>query len=272
MKPAPFDYLKPDTLDEAAALCQEFGSDGRILAGGQSLMAMLNMRLAAPSVLIDVSGLEEASYIRANQEHIAIGCATRQCELERWERLAEALPLIAQVMPWIGHSQTRSRGTVCGSLAHADPSSELPLCLALLDGQVVLRSGDQAREVSGRAFFKGLLQTACGVGELISEVRLPHVPAGHKTAFSEMAIRHGDFAIIAVGVIARPDGLTIAVGGATDRPEVRDWPLLGGAELEDALNEFAWALECSEDLHASASYRRHLIRTLGKKTVQEATG
>lgn len=270
MKPAPFDYVRPDSLAEAADLCRQFGSDGRILAGGQSLLAMLNMRLATPSVLIDVSGLKDADYVREEQERVAIGCAVRQAELGRWDKLATQLPIVNQVLPWVGHVQTRSRGTVCGSIAHADPSSELPLCLALLNGQVVLKSGSAERTVAGREFFKGLLQTACGPEEMIAELRLPRPKTGAKTAFKEMATRHGDFAIIAIGVVARADGLSIAVGGATDRPEVRDWPSLDESQLDDALNELAWSLDCSDDLHAPAAYRRHLIRTLGRQTIAEA--
>ena len=270
MKPAPFDYIRPDTLAEAASLCRQYGNEARVLAGGQSLLAMLNMRLTAPSVLIDVSGLDEAAYVRADEHKVAIGCATRQAELHRWEHLDAQLPLLGQALPWVGHAQTRSRGTVCGSIAHADPSSELPLCLALLGGEVVIANGVSTRTVQGRDFFEGLLQTSCKEGELITEVRFPRLPAEAKTAFKEMAIRHGDFAILAVGVVSRPDGLSIAVGGATDRPEVCDWPLLEGEALDDALNELAWSLDCTEDLHAPASYRRHLIRTLGKQAIREA--
>ena len=187
-----------------------------------------------------------------------------------WNHLSAQLPLLEQALPWVGHAQTRSRGTVCGSIAHADPSSELPLCLALLEGEVVIAHGTSKRTVPGRSFFKGLLQTACAEDELITGVRFPILPEETKTAFKEMAIRHGDFAIIAVGVVSKPDGLSIAIGGATDRPEVRDWPLLEGGDLEDALNELAWSLDCTSDPHAPASYRRHLIRTLGKQAVLEA--
>ena len=183
MKPAPFDYLRPDSISEAVDCAAEYGADARYLAGGQSLVAMLNMRVATPNVLIDVGALPDASYIRLTDSHVAIGCATRQAELERWPQLRRELPLVAQALPWVGHYQTRSRGTVCGSIAHADPSSELPLCLALLDGEVELLSRRSRRTISGRDFFLGVLQTARKDEELISEVRLPRAAPGHGTAF-----------------------------------------------------------------------------------------
>lgn len=270
MKPARFDYARATTMAEALRLAADHSPDARFLAGGQSLIAMLNMRLATPKLLIDIGAISEADYIRTSGDHVAIGCATRQADLERWPGLNDSLPLLARALPWIGHVQTRSRGTVCGSIAHADPSSELPLCLALLDGEVELRTHRRTRTVAGRSFFQGVLETARQSDELISEIRLPRTPPGTGTAFNEMAIRHGDFAIIAVGAIARADTISIAIGGGANRPEVRDWSLLDGAALDDALNDLAWSLDCQDDLHATAAYRRNLVRTLGRQTVEEA--
>ncbi|MEM7749618.1 MAG: FAD binding domain-containing protein [Pseudomonadota bacterium] len=270
MKPAPFDYARAKTVADAASLAAQAGSNATFLAGGQSLIAMLNMRVASPKLLIDVSRVEDGQYIRETDDHVAIGCAVRQVELERWSSLNRCLPLVAKAIPWVGHIQTRSRGTVCGSIAHADPSSELPLCLSTMGGELTLVSRRRKRTVKARDFFVGALQTSRLDGELISEIRLPRNSTVTGSAFREFAIRHGDFAIISVAVLARTDGLTIGIGGGADRPEVRDLPLLEGTELDDALNGLAWSLDCQDDLHATASYRRHLIRTLGKQAVLEA--
>jgi 2-furoyl-CoA dehydrogenase FAD binding subunit len=270
MKPAPFDYVCVDTVKDAAAHLDHAHGEARILAGGQSLIAMLNMRLATPRLLIDVSRIASAGRIETSATHIAVGCAVRQAELERWPGLARELPLIAKALPWVGHVQTRSKGTVCGSIAHADPSSELPLCLAVLDGEVVLQARKGSRTVRGRDFFVGLLETSRRANEVISEVRFPRATRGEGAAFNEMAVRHGDFAILAVAAIARADRLILGIGGAVDRPVVVEWPLTEGAALAEALDALAWSLDCRGDLHASAAYRRHLIRALGAKTITEA--
>jgi 2-furoyl-CoA dehydrogenase FAD binding subunit len=270
MKPAPFDYQRADHLDEATAALAQFGSDARILAGGQSLIAMLNMRLAEPKLLIDISRTETANYVRRENDRIAIGCAATQASLERFADLSNLSPLVALALPHTGHFQTRNKGTVCGSVAHADPSSELPLCMSMLDAEICLRSKKRHRTLKGRDFFTGLLQTIRQPDEIISEVRLPIAENGEAYSFREMALRHGDFAIIAVAVRARPAALTIGVGGASDRPQVRDWPMLEGSGLADALNTLAWELECQDDAHASAAYRRHLVRELGRSAIEEA--
>ncbi len=270
MKPPLFDYVRPASFAEAASIVGERGNTARILAGGQSLVAMLNMRVARPQLLVDISRLDDANYIRVCDDHVAIGCATSQRDLEHWPSLAAELPLVAQALPWVGHEQTRSSGTVCGSIAHADPSSELPLCLSVMNGSVVVSSLGQRRIIPARSFFTGMLQTACADHEVIEEVRFSRADGASGTGFREVAMRHGDFAIVAIAVMARSDGLTIGVGGATDRPETCDWPVLEGSALTDALNDWAWSLDCQDDLHATASYRRKLIRSLGKLTVEEA--
>ncbi len=270
MKPAAFDYQRADDLDEAAVALAEYGPDARILAGGQSLIAMLNMRLAEPKLLIDISQAASANYVRRDNGHIAIGCAATQASLERFPGLAELAPLVAKALPHTGHFQTRNKGTVCGSIAHADPSSELPLCAALLNADICLRRKKRTRTVMGRDFFTGLLQTMRKPDEVISEIRVPIAASGEAFAFREMALRHGDFAIIAVAVRASASAITIGIGGAADRPHVRDWPMLEGSALTDVLNALAWDLDCQDDAHASAVYRRHLIRELGRDAVEEA--
>ncbi len=270
MKPAPFDYVRPSDVGQVVDLLARHGSDARILSGGQSMIAMLNMRVVTPKLLVDIGGLRDTDYIRDAGDHIAIGCTTRQVTLEQWTGLAQKLPLLAKVLPWVGHVQTRSRGTVCGSIAHADPSSELPLCLALLGGQIVLRSRRGTRTVTSNEYFIGALQTTRRDDEMIVEVRFPVSTPSTGVAFNEMAIRHGDFAIIAAGVLADADGVSIAIGGGSDYPVVKRLPSPDSNAHKVVLNDLAWSLDCQDDLHATAAYRRHLVRSLGRRTIEEA--
>ena len=270
MKPPPFDYLRANDEQEALDALAEAGDEARLLAGGQTLMPMLNMRLAEPALLIDISRLPGHADIRDDRAAIEIGAAVTQADLEAWPALAPRAPLLARALPLVVHVQTRSRGTVCGSIAFADPSGELPLCLAVLGGAVVLRSRRESRTLPAAAFQTGMLSTACRPDEMVAAVRVPAAEVGAGYAFAEFARRHGDFAIVAVAAVARADGLRVGIGGVTDRPAVRDWPALSGDALDDALNELAWSLEAADDAHASARYRRELVRRLGRKTVLEA--
>ncbi len=270
MKPAPFDYLRPDDEEETLEALAEAGDDARLLAGGQTLMPMLNMRLVEPGVLIDISRLVGRAGIEDGGEAIEVGAAATQAALETWPTLAERTPLLAQALPLLGHVQTRSRGTVCGSIAFADPSAELPLCLATLGGEVVLRSRAGTRTLSASEFQTGMLSTACREDEMVSAVRFPAAEPSAGYAFTEFARRHGDFAIVAIAVIARANGIRIGVGGVAEQPVVQDWPLLAGSALDDALNALAWSLDAADDVHASARYRRELVRRLGKQTVTAA--
>ena len=270
MKPAAFDYIRADSADEAVALLAEYGDDARILAGGQSLMAILNMRLAQPKVLIDIHRAQDLFGIEDNGG-IRVRAAATQAALQRHAGLEHTAPLLAQALPHLGHFQTRNRGTVCGSVAHADPSAELPLCLATLDGEVVLRSKRGRRTLKARAFFTGMLQTARAAGELIEEVRFPLRRDGERHGFTEVSMRHGDFAIVALAAVVSADGICLGVGGVADRPTVAHWPRLDGAALDDALNQLAWELGAQDDTHATAVYRRHLVRTLGRELIGRLT-
>ncbi len=205
MKPRPFDYVRPDTVDEAVAVLAEHGDDARILAGGQSLLAMLNLRLADPAVLIDITRIAALDEIRDLGGKIEIGAAVTQNRLLAWPDLAKKLPLLAAALPFVGHFQTRNKGTVCGSVAHADPSSEIPLSLAVLEGEVVLRSHRGERVLAAKEFQQDMLTTAREPDELIIAVRFP-VASKNGVAFREVARRHGDFAIIAVAAIAEKSG------------------------------------------------------------------
>lgn len=270
MKPAAFDYARCDSADEAVALLSEFGGDARVLAGGQSLLPALNMRLARPRLLADISRAADLAGMRVDSGMLAVGAAVTQASLEQRPALQDEVPLLPLLFPHISHEQVRSRGTVCGSIAHADPSAELPLALVALGGEVVLRSRRGRRQLAAEDFFQGMLATAREADELIEEVRFPLRSEGTRYAFTEFAERQGDFAIVAIAVAASPAGIRFAVGGVADRPRVVRWPRLAGDELDAAINDFAWELEAGDDAHASAQFRRHLVRRLGRKAVAEA--
>jgi 2-furoyl-CoA dehydrogenase FAD binding subunit len=270
MKPQAFDYARPDSAAEAVSMLAQAGDDARILAGGQSLMAVLNLRLAQPSVLIDISRVPDLNYVRVDGKHLAIGAAATQGSVEWRASLKQEVPLLAQAFPHISHFQIRNRGTVCGSVAHADPSAELPLALLALEGEVVLRSRRGRRVVPAADFFQGMLMTARAQDELVEEVRYPLAQAGVRYAFDEFSGRHGDFAVCAVAAVVKPDGIRLAVGGVSDRPVVRAWPRLDGADLDAAINDFAWELGAKDDHHASAKFRRQLVRHLGRAAIDKA--
>ena len=270
MKPAPFDYLAAETIDEALDALDAHGDDARPLSGGQSLMPMLNMRLARPRVVVDLGRIAALDYIRLDGGMVEIGAGCTQAKLEAWPELAARLPLAAAALPHVGHFQTRNRGTVCGSLCHADPSSELPLCLAALGGEVVLRSKRGRRTLAAAAFQTGMLTTARAADELVVAARYPSAEAGAGHSFDEIARRRGDFAIVALAAVVRDGTLRLGVGGVADRPTVRDWPALEGDALDDALNDFAWELGGTDDVHATARYRREMVRALGRRAIEEA--
>jgi 2-furoyl-CoA dehydrogenase FAD binding subunit len=266
MKPRPFDYVRPDTVEETLALLAEYGDDARILAGGQSLVPMLNLRLIDASVLIDISRIAELDAIRDRGKTIEIGAAVTQNRLMAWPQLGEKLPLLAAALPFVGHFQTRNKGTVCGSIAHADPSSEIPLALAVLGGEVVLRSKRGERALAANEFQKDMLTTARDADELIVAARFP-VMAGQGVAFREVARRHGDFAIIAIAAVVDNRGMVcLGVGGMAGRPLVRRI----FNDPEGAVAAWAQELEGYEDLHASAAMRRDLFNNLAPDVIAEA--
>lgn len=269
MKPAPFDYLRAGTVQEAQAALAAEGEGARVIAGGQSLVAMLNMRLARPTLLVDVMQIPGGAGMGVERGHLVVPFAVRQAALLNRTDLVSEVPLLAAALPWVGHVQTRARGTVCGSVAHADPSAEIALVLAAVDGMVHLR-GRRARRLSAAEFFTGMMQTAAKPDEMIEAVSFPLAQdsAGH--AFNEVGRRHGDFAIVSVAAIASGDRLRLAIGGVNDTPMVRDWVSLDDAQIDDALNDLAWSLDARDDLHATARYRRDLVRRLGRKSIEEA--
>lgn len=270
MKPRKFDLVRAETIAEALATLSEIGGDAKIFAGGQSLMAMMNLRLLEPSVLVDISQTTELSYIKEVGDKLEIGAAATQAELLSWPGLADRLPLLHQAIPHLGHFQTRNRGTICGSLAHSDPSSELPLCLATLGGEVVLQSTRGKRVLSAADFQLGMMTTARADDELIVAARYPFKKPGEGFAFTEVAQRRGDFAIVAVAAAASGDTFRLGVGGVADKPTVKNWTNLPAEDLGDELNAFAWELKGSDDIHATAKYRRELVRRLGRHVIEEA--
>jgi 2-furoyl-CoA dehydrogenase FAD binding subunit len=272
MKPRPFDYARPDTVDEALAILAEHGDDARVLAGGQTLMAMLNLRLVAPEVVVDITRIAELDVIHELDGKIEVGAAVTQNRLLAWPALAEKLPLLAAALPFVGHFQTRNKGTVCGSVAHADPASEIPLSLAVLEGEVVLRSRKGARVLAAAEFQQGMLATARAPDELITAVRFPAADGSRGVAFREVARRHGDFAIVAVAaaVVEGGNGIRLGVGGMTGSPAVRRLKTDDAAAIRDAVERLAWELEGYDDIHASARMRRDLLRRIGPVVIEEA--
>jgi len=271
MKPRPFDYIRPDTIEEAVALLAEYGEGARILAGGQSLVPMLNLRIVDAEALVDVSRIGALDVIRDRGDTIEVGAAVTQNKLIAWPQLKQKLPLVAAALPHVGHFQTRNKGTVCGSIAHADPSSELPLTLALLGGEVVLKSQRGERMLAANEFQKDMLTTARAPDELIAAVRFP-VANGkwieRGVAFREVARRHGDFAIVAVAALAEnKNAVRLGVGGMTGKPAVRR---IAAKESTAAIAAWADELEGYEDLHASAAMRRDLFRNLAPLAIEEA--
>jgi 2-furoyl-CoA dehydrogenase FAD binding subunit len=270
MKPAAFDYIRARDLSEALEALAQHGSDARIIAGGQSLLPMLNMRLAKPSVLVDIMGIAGLDQVRREGEMIVVPAGMRQAALMKRPGLAREQPLLAAALPWLGHYQTRARGTVCGSAAHADPSAEIPLCLVALDGEIRLRSRKKRRSLKASDFFAGMMVTEKADDELVEAVAFPAAKPGTGYAFNEVARRHGDFAIVGCAAVVDREAVHLAVAGVADKPERRSWPRLEGSALDDALNAFAWELDAREDLHATARLRRDLVRKLGRSTIEEA--
>jgi 2-furoyl-CoA dehydrogenase FAD binding subunit len=274
MKPRPFDYVRPDTVEEAVAILAEHGDEARILAGGQTLLAMLNLRVVEPAILVDITRIPELAAIREIDTDdgggkIEVGAAVTQNRLMAWPALAQKLPLLATALPFVGHFQTRNKGTVCGSVAHADPTSEIPLSLAVLEGEVVLRSSRGTRVLAADYFQQGMLATAREPDELIIAVRFPVMAGG--VGFREVARRHGDFAVVAVAAVVEDAGsVRIGVAGMADRPAVRRIKADGPSGISDAIERLAWQLEGYEDVHASARMRRDLLRGIAPVVIEEA--
>jgi len=269
VKPPPFTFVGADSCDEVVSILGEYGDEARVLAGGQSLIPMLSMRLARPAVLVDITRIGQIAGFRIEDSALNIGAGVRQAWVERDADALAAVPLLAKVFPWLGHWQTRARGTVAGSIAHADPSAELPLALLALEGSVHLRSERRARTVAANKFFTGTMQTAMEPDEFIEGVNIPVAPADQRTAFAEFGRRHGDFALVACAAVAQGGRVSLSVGGVNDVPVRFEIDENSRADLPTWLNDLAWSLDVRGDSHATPRLRRDLIRSLGAKVLQE---
>jgi len=284
MKPPAFEYLAPRSLDDAVALRAEHAADSVVLAGGQSLVPLLNLRMAFPGTVIDLGGVDELAGIREYDGGVAFGAMTRQRTVERSPLVGDRLPLVVKALGHVGHPAIRNRGTLGGSIAHADPAAELPAVALALDAQMVARSSRGERTIAARDFFAGFLTTALQPDEILVEVRLPGLGAGHGSACVELARRHGDFAIAgATAVVALDSAGRIAdarlafigVGGTPVRATAAE-AILRGATPGDAV--FAEAAERAKDeldpgsdAHATAAYRRRIAGVLAQRALKEAT-
>lgn len=270
MIPAAFEYRRAGSVDEAVGLAAELGDEAKFLAGGHSLLPLMKLRLAAPAVLVDVGRLDELSYVRDAGDHLAIGALTRHATLERSEVLAAHNPLLAAAAAHVGDPQVRHRGTLGGSLAHADPASDLPAAVVALDGQLVARSVRGERVIPARSFFQGFLESALEPDELLVEVRVPKLPAGAVWGFEKFNRRAQDWAI--VGVAAwRADGRSgvglVNMGSTPVLAQATMDALAAGASVEDAAAVADQGLDPPTDLNASADYRRHLARVLVRRAL-----
>jgi CO/xanthine dehydrogenase FAD-binding subunit len=281
MKPAPFDYVRPDTLAEACALLAG-DEDARLIAGGQTLVPMLAMRLARPARLIDILRLPELAGIRQETGAVVVGAATRQAHAERDPVIRASVPMLARVLPWVGHPPTRNRGTVGGSIANADPSAEIPLVAVTLRADIMLATPDGPTSMPADDFFIGPMLTTIGLGECVSAIRFPVWPQPRiGVGFFEISARRSDFAFVAAAAQVALDepgrclDAALGVGGVGDRPLRLDVSSLVGTELDAAsiaaaVNAASDDLEAMSDLHASAAYRRRVARVLCIRALEQA--
>ena len=283
MKPAPFTYLAPKSLNEALTLLQKYGPEVKILAGGQSLVPLMNFRLMRPSYLLDINGLGDLANIKVAGRKVTLGAMARHRDVEFSQQVARQLPILTDAIRLVGHPAIRNRGTVGGSVVHADPAAELPLITLALDGELQLRSKKGKRKLKPEEFYLGYLTTAMEPDELLVGISLQTPPKGTGWCFNEYARRHGDFAIIAVAVLLRLDKKKrtvfsrIALGGVGPAP-VRSTgaeQLLMGKQPTAALFREAGELVAAEidpenDIHASAGYRRHLSSVLVRRALETA--
>ena len=274
VKPAPFAYKKVRTLKEAVTLLAKHKDNARLLAGGQSLIATLNMRLSAPSLLIDINGIKGLDGIAKKGKFVEVGALARHAQVEKSDVIARYAPLIALAMPHIGHAAIRNRGSFGGSIAFADPAAELPACLLAMGGEVDIASAKGKRKVKADAFFKGLFETALRPNEIVTAVRIPVADKNTRVGFAELARRYGDYAIVGLAASARTDGkgldeVRLAYFGVGDTPirVKKAEAALAGGNVDAAVN--ALDLDPNDDVQATAKVKKHLAGVLLRRVAAQ---
>lgn len=281
MKPAPFDYVKPSTLDEALGLFAEHGDDASVLAGGQSLVATLNMRLSSPAILIDINAIDELKQVSVEAGRLRIGALTRHVEIEGSAEIVAAAPLIAEAVRHIAHPAIRNRGTIGGSIALADPAAEYPACAVALNAEIEIAGVAGRRKVAAADFFKQLYETDLSAGEIVTAIEIPVQQETQRSGFAELARRHGDYAMAGLAAQATTDGTTLsavsltyfAVGGTPVRAAAAaaaiegkpiDTETIAAAQsaLDDDLDPF-------DDVNCSAAMKRHLAKELTAQVLHQ---
>lgn len=273
MKPPPFDFVAATSLDEALAALADNGDEAKVLAGGQSLIPLMSLRLAHPTVLVDVNGVGELATIERQNGSLRVGAMVRHRTAERSKEIADAVPLISKVMPFIGHVAIRSRGTVGGSLAHADPAAELPAVALALGATFNVRSRDRGeRSIAAEDFFGGYFTTSIEPDEILTSIDFPIVEGG--AAVHEVARRHGDFAMVGAVVATPPGDARIALINVAEKPvraTAAEEALNNGADLDEVAALVSRDLDPSGDLHASAAYRKKVAGVCVKRALQEGS-
>jgi carbon-monoxide dehydrogenase medium subunit len=282
MKPPRFAYHDPTSVEDALELLRRHGGDAKLLAGGQSLMPLLNFRLSRPAALVDLNGIAGLRYIREENSELRLGAMTRQRAIEFSPLVRQRLPLLQEATTLVGHLPIRTRGTIGGSLAHADPSAEYPAVATALDAELVVRGPLGERVVRAGEFFVSYLTTALAPDEILVEVRLPAAPPASGWAFEEFSRRHGDFAIAGIAALLVADGercrlARLAAAGVGPKPirlraaeEILEKDGLNEWSVEAAAARAAELVEPDSDIHASAEYRRHLTRVLTRRAIRRA--
>ncbi|HEY0017414.1 MAG TPA: xanthine dehydrogenase family protein subunit M [Longimicrobium sp.] len=284
MKPAPFEYHRPDSVEEALALLAEHGYDAKLLAGGQSLVPAMNFRMATPAVLIDLNRIPGLDDIARADDGLRIGAMARQRAAERSDLVAAHAPLLAETLPYVAHAQIRNRGTIGGSIAHADPAAEMPAVMLALDARFHLRGPGGTRVVAAGDFFTGLFGTALDAEEMLVEVEIPSAAPRTGWAFDEVSRRHGDYALAGLAAVVQVDEAGRCTAARISLLSVGDGPVLaaqaaaalvGQAPTEDAIRAAAEAaaqrdVDPPGDIHATPAYRRQLVEVLVRRVLPRA--